>query len=213
MRGVRQACTRVARAGYDVQVRRVRDVPPTSWRRCSSAADAWRGDAVERGFSMALSRLGDPADGDCVGRGRDGRTACCAALLHFVPWGTDGLSLDLMRRDRNADNGLNEFMIAQARSTACPELGVRRVSLNFAVFRDAIERGERIGAGPILRVWRALLIFAVALVADRVAVPVQREVPARTGSRGSSPSRRPATCRASRSPRSRPRRSSCVRTG
>ena len=36
----------------------------------------------------------------------------------------------------------------------------RRVSLNFAVFRDAIERGERIGAGPILRAWRALLVFA-----------------------------------------------------
>ena len=30
------------------------------------AAEAWRGDAVERGFSMALSRLGDPADKDCV---------------------------------------------------------------------------------------------------------------------------------------------------
>jgi lysyl-tRNA synthetase class 2 len=40
-----------------------------------------------------------------------------------------------------------------------PELGVRRVSLNFAAFRDAIERGERIGAGPILRAWRWVLIF------------------------------------------------------
>ena len=33
------------------------------------------------------------------------------ALLSFVPWGTDGLSLDLMRRDRDADNGLVEFMV------------------------------------------------------------------------------------------------------
>ena len=24
------------------------------------------------------------------------------AILHFVPWGSDGLSLDLMRRDRSA---------------------------------------------------------------------------------------------------------------
>jgi lysyl-tRNA synthetase class 2 len=40
------------------------------------------------------------------------------------------------------------------------ELGVRRVSLNFAVFRDAIERGEKLGAGPILRAWRGLLMFA-----------------------------------------------------
>src|SRR2546430_8813628 len=32
-------------------------------------------------------------------------------------------------------------------------------SLNFAVFRAALERGERIGAGPVLRAWRSVLIF------------------------------------------------------
>jgi lysyl-tRNA synthetase class 2 len=158
MRGVRQACTRVARAGYDVQVRRARDVPPEEMTALQAAAAAWRGDAVERGFSMALSRLGDPRDGDCVvATARHDGTL--RGLLHFVPWGADGLSLDLMRRDRESDNGLNEFMIAGLIG-ACPDLGVKRVSLNFAVFRDAIERGERIGAGPILRMWRALLIFA-----------------------------------------------------
>jgi lysyl-tRNA synthetase class 2 len=158
MRGVRQACTRVARAGYDVQVRRVRDVPAEELAALRSAAATWRGDAVERGFSMALSRLGDPADGDCVlaTATYDGTVR---GLLHFVPWGADGLSLDLMRRDRGSDNGLNEFMISSV-IAACPDLGVHRVSLNFAVFRDAIERGERIGAGPILRIWRSLLIFA-----------------------------------------------------
>lgn len=158
MRGVRQACTRVARAGYDVQVRRVRDVPAEELAALQEAAAAWRGDAIERGFSMALSRLGDPADGECVVATAtfEGNVR---GLLHFVPWGTDGLSLDLMRRDRTSDNGLNEFMISSL-IRACPDLGVRRVSLNFAVFRDAIERGERIGAGPILRMWRSLLIFA-----------------------------------------------------
>ena len=158
MRGVRQACTRVGRAGYEVQVRRARDIPAAELAALQEAAAAWRGDAVERGFSMALSRMGDPADGDCVlATATDNGTV--RGLLHFVPWGTDGLSLDLMRRDRASDNGLNEFMIASLMA-ACPDLGVRRVSLNFAVFRDAIERGERIGAGPILRLWRSLLIFA-----------------------------------------------------
>ena len=38
-------------------------------------------------------------------------------------------------------------------------LGVKRISLNFAVFRAALERGERIGAGPVLRAWRSVLIF------------------------------------------------------
>jgi lysyl-tRNA synthetase class 2 len=28
------------------------------------------------------------------------------------------------------------------------------------VFRSALERGERIGAGPVLRLWRGILLFA-----------------------------------------------------
>ena len=88
---------------------------------------------------------------------RDGRLQ---GLLHFVPWGDDGLSLDLMRRNHDAENGLNEFMIAEVRAARRRSSGVRRVSLNFAVFRDALERGERIGAGPIMRAWRGLLVFA-----------------------------------------------------
>jgi lysyl-tRNA synthetase class 2 len=106
---------------------------------------------------MALSRLGDPADPDCV-VATAYQNGVLRGLLHFVPWGPDGLSLDLMRRDREADNGLNEFMIVQLIEQG-RAIGLRRVSLNFAVFRDAIERGERIGAGPISRAWRALLVF------------------------------------------------------
>ncbi len=33
------------------------------------------------------------------------------------------------------------------------------MSLNFAMFRAALARGEKIGAGPVLRVWRGLLVF------------------------------------------------------
>ena len=157
MRGVRQACTKVARAGYEVKVRRARDIPTDELTDVIRAADAWRGAEVERGFSMALSRLGDPRDGDTV-LATAQLDGALRGLLNFVPWGADGLSLDLMRRDRSADNGLNEFMISEV-VKAAPELGVRRVSLNFAVFRDALERGERIGAGPILRVWRGLILF------------------------------------------------------
>jgi lysyl-tRNA synthetase class 2 len=158
MRGVRQACTRVQRAGFDVQIRRTGDIPAEALAELDKLAAAWRGDAVERGFSMALSRLGDPADSQCVvaTATQDGKLR---GMLHFVPWGDDGLSLDLMRRDRSADNGLNEFMIVQVIEQA-EQLGVNRISLNFAVFRDAIERGEKIGAGPILRAWRWILVFA-----------------------------------------------------
>jgi len=158
MRGVRQAVKRVERAGYDVQVRRARDLSDGEMNELVTVASAWRGGAVERGFSMALSRLGDPSDGECVvaTAHQDGRLR---GLLHFVPWGPDGLSLDLMRRDRAADNGLNELLIVRLIEAARDELGVRRVSLNFAAFRSALERGERIGAGPVLRLWRKLLVF------------------------------------------------------
>ncbi|HEX5494195.1 MAG TPA: phosphatidylglycerol lysyltransferase domain-containing protein [Mycobacteriales bacterium] len=158
MRGVRQACARLERAGYTVRVRRARDIPDEEFTELLRVAATWRGAAVERGFSMALSRLGDRADGDCVvvTAYQDG---LLRGLLHFVPWGADGLSLDLMRRDRSADNGLNEYLIVRLVG-ACPALGVSRVSLNFSVFRAALERGERIGAGPVLRLWRGTLIFA-----------------------------------------------------
>ena len=46
-----------------------------------------------------------------------------------------------MRRDRAAENGVTEFMVA-ALMGAAPRLGVERVSLNFAVFRSVFERGR-----------------------------------------------------------------------
>jgi lysyl-tRNA synthetase class 2 len=159
MRGVRQACTRVERADYAVQVRRAGDVPRAEFAELDRLAAAWRGDAVERGFSMALSRIGDPADDQCVVATAT-QNGKLRGVLHFVPWGPDGLSLDLMRRDRSADNGLNEYMIVKVIEQSHEQLGIQRISLNFAVFRDAIERGEKIGAGPVLRAWRWILVFA-----------------------------------------------------
>ncbi len=158
MRDTRQACSRLRRAGYEVVIRRSSDVPADELRELAAAAERWRTDSVERGFSMALSRFGETIDDRCViVTARQGDEV--RGLLHFVPWGTDGLSLDLMRRDRNADNGLNELMIAEL-ALGCAALGVTRISLNFAMFRDALARGERIGAGPIVRSWRWVLLVA-----------------------------------------------------
>jgi lysyl-tRNA synthetase class 2 len=157
MRNVRQMVTRVTRAGYVAEARRVGDVPAGELARLTRQADSWRGNPTERGFSMALSRIGGSGDDRCVivSATQDG---VLRALLHFVPWGADGLSLDLMRRDRSAQPGLNDFLIVEA-IKASPGLGVKRISLNFAAFRAALERGERIGAGPILRAWRRVLLF------------------------------------------------------
>lgn len=158
MRNVRQAVTRVERAGYSTRICRASDIDVQEAADLRRQAAAWRGAETERGFSMALGRFGDAADPDCltVMALQEGRLR---AFLHFVPWGADGLSLDLMRRDRDADNGLNELLIVKVLQ-AGPAIGVTRVSLNFAVFRSALERGEKLGAGPVLRAWRALLVFA-----------------------------------------------------
>jgi lysyl-tRNA synthetase class 2 len=158
MRNVRQMVNRVAKSGYTAGVRRVGDIPPEELDRIVREADRWRGATVERGFSMALGRLGGRGDENCVlvTAMEDG---VLRAILNFVPWGTDGLSLDLMRRDKTAQAGLNDFLIVEA-IKAAPGLGVKRVSLNFAMFRAALERGERIGAGPVLKAWRGLLVFA-----------------------------------------------------
>ncbi|MGW1410697.1 phosphatidylglycerol lysyltransferase domain-containing protein [Streptomyces sp. NPDC002403] len=158
IRGVRQAHHRVERAGYTVRVSRHEDMSADEMAEMIELADDWRDGATERGFSMALGRLGDPQDGRCimlVCRDTAGRPR---ALLSFVPWGADGLSLDLMRRDRDSDNGLFEFMVLELIRRA-GDLGITQVSLNFAMFRAVFERGSRIGAGPVLRLWRSLLTF------------------------------------------------------
>jgi lysyl-tRNA synthetase, class II len=157
MRNVRQMVNRVTKSGYKAEVRRVGDIPRPELDRIISAADHWRGSHTERGFSMALGRLGGREDDDCVLVTAE-ENGVLRAVLQFVPWGHDGLSLDLMRRDRNAQAGLNDFLIVES-IKAAPELGVKRLSLNFAMFRAALERGEKIGAGPVLKAWRNLLVF------------------------------------------------------
>nr|WSZ95658.1 phosphatidylglycerol lysyltransferase domain-containing protein [Streptomyces sp. NBC_00857] len=158
MRTVRQAYNRVARAGYRVRVRRHEDIPADEMAELLRRADDWRDGATERGFSMALGRLGDPGDGRCVMLECHDAGGELRAVLSFVPWGPKGLSLDLMRRDRAGENGLMEFMVIALLQRA-GEIGIAHVSLNFALFRSVFERGGKLGAGPVLRLWRSLLSF------------------------------------------------------
>ena len=145
-----------------VSCQRVGDLDAAALAELRARAQEWREGVVERGFSMALGRFGEPGDSRAVVVScRDGDGRVCG-LLHLVPWGDDGLSLDLMRRDREARNGIVELMVASVMAAA-PDLGVRRLSLNFAVFRSILERGGRLGAGPVLRLWRRLLVSASRL--------------------------------------------------
>ncbi|WP_167471331.1 bifunctional lysylphosphatidylglycerol synthetase/lysine--tRNA ligase LysX [Nocardia arthritidis] len=158
MKQVRQAANRLRKHGIEVRIRRHREVPADEFPQVIARADAWRDTETERGFSMALGRLGDPLDGDCLLVEAVNPQGRVLGMLSMVPWGRTGVSLELMRRDPKSPNGTVELMISQLALTS-DQHGITKVSLNFAVFRSVFEEGGRIGAGPVLRLWRGVLLF------------------------------------------------------
>ncbi|SIR95825.1 lysyl-tRNA synthetase, class II [Williamsia sterculiae] len=163
MKAVRQSVARVRRAGITVRIRRHGELSPAALAETVRLADEWRDTDEERGFSMALGRLGDPADGDCIlveaVQHADTADEKVVGMLSFVPWGTNGASLDVMRRDRRSVNGLVETMVTEFAENA-EEFGVLYISMNFAAFRAVFEEGGQIGAGPVLRTMYGALTFA-----------------------------------------------------
>ena len=158
MRGVRQAVTRARRAELTVRIRRHYDIEAAEMAKVIARADAWRDTESERGFSMALGRLGDPADGDCLLVEAVAPDDTVVAMLSLVPWGRNGVSLDLMRRSPESPNGTIELMVTELALHA-ERIGISRISLNFAMFRSAFEQGAQFGAGPVARLWRGFLVF------------------------------------------------------
>ncbi len=158
MRGVRQAVTRARRAELSVRIRRHHDIDPDEMKRVLARAETWRDTESERGFSMALGRLGDPADGDCLLVEAVKPDGTVVAMLSLVPWGRNGVSLDLMRRSPDSPNGTIELMVSELALHA-ERIGISRISLNFAMFRSAFEQGAQLGAGPVARLWRGFLVF------------------------------------------------------
>ena len=160
MQPIRRAVRRIRRLGYTITVQRHEELEDGRLAELARSADRWRVDETERGFSMALGRLGDPLDGRSVAVLAHDREGTLRGLLSLVPWGQRGLSLDLMRRDRASDNGLNEAMVAALVQHARSEWGITRVSLNFAMFRGVFGAAERVGAGPLVRLTHRLMRFA-----------------------------------------------------
>lgn len=142
-------------------------------------ADQWRDGTVERGFSMALGRCGSPEDDGCtvVAMSTDSHGEL-RGLLHFVPWRDNGLWLDLMRRDRTAENGVVEQLVAGVIRDAT-RLGITQVSSNFAVFCSVFARRRTARSRARSAALARRASQTVQVLADRVAVPSQREVPAR----------------------------------
>ncbi|SEF89512.1 lysyl-tRNA synthetase, class 2 [Actinacidiphila yanglinensis] len=126
-------------AGYAVVVRRQHELAEEEWVRLRQLAEAWRQHG-RAGGGVQLGRLGDPADpGYVVAECRDGHGRTCA-LLAFVPWGEDGLTLAMLRHDRESGHGPVDLVLTEvllrAYTGAAPLTGVVRVSLNLAPAGD-----------------------------------------------------------------------------
>ncbi|MEI7442695.1 MAG: phosphatidylglycerol lysyltransferase domain-containing protein [Actinomycetes bacterium] len=157
MRNVRQMVNRVRRQGYTTQVATLGELTETEAIELAAKSIEWRVGKTERGYSMALGRIDAKKDPNVltIRAFRDGQLT---AFLTFVPWGTQGMSLDFMRRSPESDPGITELLICDA-IEGCAAREIKQVSLNFAAFRDALERGDRIGAGPVSKFNRGFLRF------------------------------------------------------
>ncbi|MGY1706620.1 lysine--tRNA ligase [Geodermatophilus sp. SYSU D00697] len=135
-KGLRAAVRRVGRT-HRFRLLAESDAPPALVDQLNAISARWRGKHPERGFTMALSQdvRGAGANPEfllCVALDADGRPG---GFLRLVPaYGPSfGYTLDLMRHDPDAPNGMTEFLIASAAS-ALGARGVARLSMNFAMW-------------------------------------------------------------------------------
>jgi lysyl-tRNA synthetase len=135
-KSLRAAVRRVGR-GHTFQMITESNAPPRLVEQLNAISETWRGKSPERGFTMSLRQ-------DVVGAGANPEFLLCVALdEHGVPGGflrvvpaygpSFGYTLDLMRHDPGAPNGMTEFLIAST-ATALGQRGVRRLSMNFAMW-------------------------------------------------------------------------------
>jgi len=152
-KGLRQAVNRVVRAGCTTTFHDPAALDEDLRAGVIEVAGESRRGGAERGFSMTLSRMFDPADTGlllAVTRNEAGRVE---AFCQWTPAASvDGWSLDVMRRRTDADdvpNGIVEFTIVRTMQEVAAR-GGHGMGLNFAVMREVLE-----GVGDSR--WRPLL--------------------------------------------------------
>ncbi|MBC7631705.1 phosphatidylglycerol lysyltransferase domain-containing protein [Aeromicrobium sp.] len=138
MRSVRQAHSRVRRAGYSVTLVDPALMEPTLRSKLQSLATLCRQGSFERGFSMTLSRLFDARDAGLIMSVAVDADGNPQAFIQWVPC-EGGWSLDVTRRnpDPALTNGIVEYLIIES-VEAFRAQGFARVGLNFAVFRTIV---------------------------------------------------------------------------
>lgn len=157
MHDVAQVMRRATRENYSVKIRRQFDIDAEELAYLSTLSDKWR-DGEERGFSMATSRFGDPTDQQMLIVTAYDENQEPMGLLSFVPTGGNKISLDTMRRNSKAMNGVVTFMITSIIEYG-KNMGIDEVSLNFAAARHFFVKGESIDSGFIDKNKRRLMLF------------------------------------------------------
>jgi len=158
IRKVRQSVSRLEKAGYTTELRRLGELDGAAVAELERVAERARAGAPETGFAMEMDSLRGEHQAETVvllARQPDGTVR---GLLHFVPcYGRPAMSLSLMRRERGTPNGLTELMVVRAVEALRAE-GIEELSLNFATFARWI-------TAPATRLERAL--GRVAVLGDR----------------------------------------------
>ncbi|HRI09232.1 MAG TPA: phosphatidylglycerol lysyltransferase domain-containing protein, partial [Nannocystaceae bacterium] len=148
-RSVRDAVRRLGRR-YRLEVLAEASAPAPLVRALNDLSARWRGKAPEQGFTMSLSQR-------IEGEGRNSDFLLCVALdersapagfLRLIPirGAAPGYTLDMMRHDPDAPNGMTEFQVAQS-ALELRRRGAVRLSLNFAGFRRFFTEGPPLTLG------------------------------------------------------------------
>jgi lysyl-tRNA synthetase len=149
MKKVREAVNRVGKT-HDFQLLPESEATPELIEALNAISERWRGKEPERGFTMSLSQDVEGTSPEILLAIAAGTSdGAPAAFLRLVPaFGDDpGYSLDVMRHDPEAQNGVTEYLIAET-ARALRERGVSRLSMNFAawgrLFHAETERTVRL---------------------------------------------------------------------
>jgi len=144
-KSLRQGHARLARAGYSVQHMDPLQLPSGMKSRLIELSLESRRGEDERGFSMTLSRLFDPADTGLMLSIAVDEQGTAQGFIQWMPAAAvDGWSLDVMRRSTqdSTPGGLMDFIIIETIGLLAAQ-GRRGLGLNFAVLRHAVTEDSK----------------------------------------------------------------------
>ena len=147
IRNVRQAVGRTHKAGLTTRVLRESTLEPALADQLLAIHQRWLRGRAEHGFAMNLDAITAGSHPDALLIVAFDAAGRAVGFQRYHPVGADAgtpsaLSLDVMPRDPDSPNGVNERLIADL-AEYCRARGIKTLSLNFAAFRTVLDAGAR----------------------------------------------------------------------